>query len=77
MENKEHIMKELNLVEVEQVSGAGAFADAAANLGAGIGRIVDAAHGNVSTAAADAGRKLGQGIGEVVEVVHGVLFGKH
>ena len=69
-------MKELNLVEVEQVSGAGAFADAAANLGAGIGRIVDAAHGNVSTAA-DAGRKLGQGIGEVVEVVHGVLFGKH
>ena len=42
-------MKELNLVEVEQVSGAGRLADAGAHIGRGIGRIVDAAHGNVST----------------------------
>ncbi|MFQ0993399.1 hypothetical protein [Gilliamella apicola] len=65
-------MKELNLVEVEQVSGAGVFADAGASLGAGIGGVIDAVHGNVSTAAADAGRKLGRGIGEVFEVIVGV-----
>ncbi|MFQ1012317.1 hypothetical protein [Gilliamella apicola] len=65
-------MKELNLVEVEQVSGAGRLADAGAHIGGGIGRIVDAALGNVSTVAADAGSALGQGIGEFIEVITGI-----
>lgn len=60
-------MRELNRHEIEQVSGAGIVADAGQALGTGIGAIVDAAGGNVSTAAADAGGKLGYGIGMVVE----------
>ena len=71
---KEHIMKELNLVEVEQVSGAGWIADAGGALGAGIGAVVDAAHHNVSTAGQDSGRLLGQGIGQVVEAIIGLPF---
>ncbi|MCX8648841.1 hypothetical protein J3U21_00625 [Gilliamella sp. B2776] len=65
-------MKELNLVEVEQVSGAGFIADAAGALGAGIGAVVDAAHGDESNAGQNSGRLLGQGIGRVVEAVIGI-----
>lgn len=58
-------MRELNRHEVEEVSGAGFIADAGAALGAGIGKVVDAA--NKSTTATAAGTALGQGIGQVVE----------
>lgn len=74
-------MKELSHIEVEQVSGAGAIADAAQALGQGIGAIVQAAGVN---GAADAGAALGKGIGSVVEVginalnsLFGGLFGQN
>lgn len=58
-------MKELNHVEMEQVSGAGAIADAAQALGQGIGAIVQATGVQGAT---EAGASLGKGIGSVVEV---------
>lgn len=60
-------MRTLSLVEVEQVSGAGAVADALASLGAGIGAVIDAANCSNKGTAESAGRKLGKGIGDVIE----------
>ncbi|HCB3601857.1 MULTISPECIES: hypothetical protein [Serratia] len=68
-------MKELTHIEVEQVSGAGAIADAGQALGQGIGAIVQATG---VKGAAEAGAALGKGIGSVVEVginALGTLFG--
>ncbi|WP_343711106.1 hypothetical protein [Kosakonia radicincitans] len=76
-------MKELNTVEMKEVSGAGFLADTAGMLGGGIGAIVDLALGSKNTAAADAGRNIGKGIGGIVEAginaitsFFGSLFGK-
>lgn len=76
-------MKELNTVEMKEVSGAGFLADTAGMLGSGIGAIVDLALGSKNTAAADAGRNIGKGIGGIVEAginaitsFFGGLFGK-
>ncbi|MBZ0059324.1 MULTISPECIES: hypothetical protein [unclassified Leclercia] len=59
-------MRELNNQEMDAVSGAGLFADAAALLGKGIGGIVDAAC-KTGTEASTAGEAMGRGIGLIVE----------
>ncbi|WP_285128209.1 hypothetical protein [Leclercia adecarboxylata] len=64
-------MRELNQQEIENVSGAGFIADAAASLGMGIGKVVDTGLNILgldpegqATAAAET---LGRGIGMIVE----------
>ena len=59
-------MRELKTEELASVSGAGIIADAAALLGQGIGKIIDASH-NSGTKAAEAGETLGRGVGTIVE----------
>ena len=67
-------MKELNNVEVNEVSGAGIFSAAGSLLGGGIGAIVDASIGK-GTAATNAGAALGNGIGAIVDAGLGVIGG--
>ena len=64
---KEHIVKELNSMEVQQVSGAGAFSDAGLTLGQSIGAIVDASINNGSHVGASIGASMGQSIGAIVD----------
>ncbi|HDX8941042.1 hypothetical protein ABN154_30690 [Klebsiella michiganensis] len=59
-------MKELNIAEMNEISGAGIFSDAGAALGEGIGAVVDASKGLEGTAAR-AGASLGSGIGAVID----------
>ena len=66
-------MKELNKVEVEQVSGAGFIADAGGALGKGIGWIIDAKNPNNGGLGQQAGGALGQGIGQIVEAGIGAI----
>ena len=63
-------MKELNAAEIEQVSGAGIFADIAGAIGGAIGGIVDAgtALGGLNTNATDPATTLGKGIGSIFEL---------
>jgi len=63
-------MRELNIQEVEAVSGAGFFADLGKNIGTAIGNIVDAgtAAGGLTTDAATPAGKLGSGIGSILEL---------
>ncbi|MFQ1007100.1 hypothetical protein B6D12_04500 [Gilliamella apicola] len=60
-------MKELNLIEVEQVSGAGAIIDAAGALGAGIGSVIDAINHDSTQSSQNAGHILGSNIGKIIE----------
>lgn len=64
-------MRELNQQEIENVSGAGFVADAAATLGLGIGSVVDAGLGliglGVGSQSSEAGQTLGRGIGMLIE----------
>lgn len=76
-------MKELNSIEMREVSGAGLLSNAAGLLGSGIGAIVDMAMGGKSTAAADFGRNMAESIATIVESGFGIinnifssLFGK-
>lgn len=73
-------MRELNVSELNEVSGAGFIADAGTALGHGIGSIIEATgvKGGV-----EAGTTMGTGIGLVVEAgvnvissIFGGLFGK-
>lgn len=63
-------MKELNSKEIEQVSGAGIFADLAGGIGGAIGAIVDAgtALGGLNTNATAPATTLGKGIGSIFEL---------
>ncbi|NUU69196.1 hypothetical protein HQN64_24375 [Enterobacteriaceae bacterium BIT-l23] len=72
-------MRDLNIHEMNEVSGAGVIADAGTALGRGIGAIVENCGVEGAT---DAGASLGTGIGQVVEVgvnlvgsIFGGLFG--
>lgn len=75
-------MRELNTVELNEVSGAGFIADAAEALGRSIGAIVES--GTKGKAGdADRGASLGSSIGQVIEAgistiggLFGGLFGK-
>lgn len=67
-------MKELNSSEINSVSGAGAFTDAGAALGGGIGAIVDASIGQGSTGT-NAGAALGGGIGAIIDASLGIISG--
>jgi len=76
-------MKELNSIEMREVSGAGLLSDAAGLLGSGIGAIVDMAMGGKSTTGADFGRNMAKNIATIVESGFGIinnifnsLFGK-
>lgn len=64
-------MRELNQQEIENVSGAGFIADAAAALGLGIGKVVDTGLGligvDVGTQPSEAAQTLGRGIGMIIE----------
>lgn len=64
------MIKELNALEVEQVSGAGAIADLGGGIGAAIGGIVDqgTALGGLHTDATTPARTLGKGIGSILEL---------
>lgn len=65
-------MRELNKVELQDVSGAGQIADAAKALGSGIGALIE----NFGIKGAkDAAANLGNGIGEVIEAGLSVLNG--
>ncbi|APG18120.1 hypothetical protein Y71_13010 [Kosakonia radicincitans DSM 16656] len=66
-------MKELNSIEMREVSGAGMLSDAAGLLGSGIGAIVDMVMGGKSTAAADAGRNMAESIAGIVESGFGII----
>ncbi|MGV3344318.1 hypothetical protein ACGVWS_00760 [Enterobacteriaceae bacterium LUAb1] len=63
-------MKELNSLEIEQVSGAGIFADIGGGIGGAIGSIVDAGTslGGLNTNAHAAAETLGKGIGNIFEL---------
>lgn len=65
-------MKELNSVEVQEVSGAGLFTDIGLTMGAGIGSIVDAATGK-GNVGAQSGTLLGAGIGAIFDALFGGL----
>lgn len=60
-------MRIIKLVEVEQVSGAGAIADAFASLGAGFGAVIDAINCNNNGCAEKEGKKLGLCYGQQIE----------
>lgn len=62
-------MRTLSLIEVEQVSGAGTIADAASNLGGGIGAVIDALGCITNGCNEKAGRQIGHGIGEIIEAL--------
>lgn len=70
-------MRELNQQEIEHVSGAGFIADAAAALGQGIGKVVDAglsmAGFGVGEQSSEAGATLGRGIGMIAETAVNVF----
>jgi len=63
-------MRELNVQEVSEVSGAGFFSDLGKSIGAAIGGIIDqgTAAGGLKTDATSAASKLGFGIGSLLEV---------
>lgn len=63
-------MKELNALEVEQVSGAGIFAGLGGGMGGAIGGIVDAgtALGGLRTDAKTPAATLGKGIGSILDL---------
>lgn len=67
---KDEIMRELNSVEIENVSGAGFFADLGKSIGSAIGSIVDlgTGAGGLDTDATSAAAKLGSGIGSIFEL---------
>ena len=67
-------MKELSLIEVEQVSGAGAIMDAAGALGAGIGAVIDAINHDLTQSSQNADQILGENIGKIVETHLGLHF---
>lgn len=71
--DEEITMRTLNKNELEQVSGAGFFADAGQDIGAGIGSIVDIATGNENQGSRTAGGLLGTGIGKAIEAGLGFL----
>lgn len=64
------MIKELNSLEIEQVSGAGIFADLAGGIGGAIGSIVDAGTslGGLHTDAKTPAAALGKGIGSIFEL---------
>ncbi|MEB6379119.1 hypothetical protein MXM41_09245 [Leclercia adecarboxylata] len=66
-------MRELQTEEIAAVNGAGLIADAAAALGQGIGKIIDASMKNGTTNAAAAGESMGRGIGQIVEASVNIL----
>ncbi|WP_158780412.1 hypothetical protein [Pantoea sp. BAV 3049] len=63
-------MRELNSIEIENVSGAGFFADLGKSIGSAIGSIVDlgTGAGGLNTDATTAAEKLGSGIGSLFEL---------
>lgn len=63
-------MRELNTVEVADVSGAGFFSDLGKSIGKAIGGIVDqgTAAGGLTTNASTAAETLGSGIGSLLEL---------
>ncbi|MEB7539702.1 hypothetical protein NGC37_15470 [Pantoea anthophila] len=63
-------MRELNITEVEAVSGAGIFADIGKAIGSAIGGIVDLGTSAVgkSTDATSPAARLGSGIGSLLEL---------
>lgn len=60
-------MRTLNNKEVQEVSGAGAIADASRLFGEGIGALIDAYTCRTNKQGQASGGKLGQGIGDVIE----------
>ncbi|QHA86985.1 hypothetical protein FO014_08450 [Serratia rhizosphaerae] len=73
-------MRELNQIEMQEISGAGPITDAATALGAGIGSIIESVG---VKGAKDAAASLGAGIGQVIEAgvnilnsIFGGIFGR-
>lgn len=64
------MIKELNALEIQQVSGAGMFSDLAGAIGGAIGKIVDGgtAIGGLHTNATDPATNLGKGIGSIFDL---------
>lgn len=58
-------MKELSLVEIDMVSGAGIYSDAGALIGRGVGSIVGYYRKNEQSA--DRGAQFGKTIGSIVD----------
>ena len=65
-------MKELNLVEIEKISGAGQLADVAANLGDGFGCITYVPPDQMPVPVLG-DQRLGINIGEIIQSVLGKL----
>jgi hypothetical protein len=71
-------MKELNTVEIQEVSGSGILSVTGSMIGAGFGSLVDAILPGESHFVADAGRTIGRFIGAVAENplgIFGVIIG--
>ncbi|APG18118.1 hypothetical protein Y71_13020 [Kosakonia radicincitans DSM 16656] len=71
-------MKELNAIEMQEVSGSGILSTVGSMVGAGIGSIFDAIIPGESTLVTDACRTIGRFIGAIAENplgVFGVILG--
>lgn len=64
------MIKELNSLEIEKISGAGVFSDFSGGIGRATGSIVDAGTllGGLQTDAKTSATTLGQGIGSIFEL---------
>lgn len=71
-------MKEINTIEMREVSGSGILSTAGSMVGAGIGSILDAIIPGESTFATDACQTIGRFIGAIAENplgIFGVIVG--
>lgn len=66
-------MKELNAIEMQEVSGSGILSTAGSMVGAGIGSILDAIIPGESTLVTDACRTIGRFIGAIAENPLGIF----
>ncbi|UDJ84914.1 hypothetical protein [Kosakonia oryzae] len=66
-------MKELNAIEMQEVSGAGILSTAGSMVGAGIGSILDAITPGESTLMTDACKTIGRFIGAIAENPLGIF----
>jgi len=66
-------MKELNAIEMQEVSGSGILSTAGSMVGTGIGSILDAIIPGESTLVTDACRTIGRFIGAIAENPLGIF----